>query len=35
MRRPVYQLYHVLNHAVLFGNHYMDQAREMMKGLAN
>ena len=35
MRRPVYQLYHVLNHAVLFGNHYMDQAREIIKGLAN
>lgn len=26
-RNPLYQLYHLLNHALLFGGHYADQAR--------
>ncbi|MEO8499339.1 MAG: fructosamine kinase family protein [Vicinamibacteria bacterium] len=26
-RNPLYQLYHLLNHAVLFGGHYADDAR--------
>ena len=28
-RNPLYQLYHLLNHAVLFGGHYLDQARRL------
>ena len=29
-RRTVYNLYHILNHAVLFGGSYMSQARDMI-----
>jgi protein-ribulosamine 3-kinase len=28
-RNPLYQLYHLLNHAVLFGGHYRDEARRV------
>ncbi len=28
-RNPLYQLYHLLNHAVLFGGHYRDEARRL------
>ena len=28
-RNPLYQLYHLLNHAVLFGGHYADDARRI------
>ncbi|HUN92230.1 MAG TPA: fructosamine kinase family protein [Burkholderiaceae bacterium] len=34
-RRPVYQLYHVLNHAHLFGGGYIDQARELIDRIAS
>ncbi|WP_419811442.1 fructosamine kinase family protein [Bacterioplanoides sp.] len=30
-RKPIYQLYHVLNHALLFGEHYIDQATWLMQ----
>lgn len=33
-RRPLYQLYHLLNHALLFGGGYVGQARTMAEGLA-
>jgi len=33
-RNPLYQLYHLLNHAVLFGGHYGDQARRIAIGFA-
>jgi fructosamine-3-kinase len=26
-RNPLYQLYHLLNHTLLFGGHYADEAR--------
>ena len=26
-RKPIYQLYHILNHALMFGGHYMDAAK--------
>ena len=32
-RRPVYQLFHLLNHARLFGGHYVQQARELIRSL--
>lgn len=32
-RKPIYQLYHVLNHAVLFGGHYIDSAKITLKNL--
>lgn len=32
-RRELYNLYHVLNHANLFGGHYVGQAREMVAAL--
>lgn len=32
-RKSVYQLYHILNHALLFGGHYVDSARAMLKNL--
>jgi fructosamine-3-kinase len=32
-RKPVYQLYHVLNHALLFGGHYLNSARSTLKNL--
>ena len=32
-RRPVYQLFHLLNHAVLFGGHYVTQSRDLMRRL--
>lgn len=33
-RRPLYQLYHVLNHALLFGGGYLGQARRLAERLA-
>ena len=30
-RLPLYHLYHVLNHCVLFGSHYADQAFQIAK----
>jgi len=33
-RRPLYQLYHLLNHAVLFGGGYEQQARRAAEGVA-
>ncbi|MEW9798215.1 fructosamine kinase family protein [Alteromonas sp. CYL-A6] len=30
MRKPVYQLYHILNHAVLFGGSYLTQAASLI-----
>lgn len=33
VRRELYNLYHVLNHALLFGGHYARQAEGMMLGL--
>ena len=32
-RKPIYQLYHVLNHALLFGGHYLDSAKLTLKNL--
>ena len=32
-RKPIYQLYHVLNHALLFGGHYVDSAKIILKNL--
>jgi fructosamine-3-kinase len=32
-RKPIYQLYHVLNHALLFGGHYLDSAKFTLKNL--
>lgn len=32
-RKPVYQLYHVLNHALLYGGSYISQADEMIRQL--
>ena len=32
-RKPIYQLYHVLNHALLFGGHYLDSAKITLKNL--
>lgn len=29
-RRNIYQLYHLLNHALLFGDHYIEQSERMM-----
>jgi fructosamine-3-kinase len=33
-RNPVYQLYHLLNHALLFGGSYGDEARKTARRLA-
>jgi fructosamine-3-kinase len=33
-RRPLYQLYHLLNHALLFGGGYVQQARDVARRLA-
>lgn len=32
-RKPIYQLYHVLNHALLFGGHYLDSAKITLRNL--
>src|SRR5690606_21879 len=32
-RRPLYQLYHVINHANMFGGGYMRQAHAMIEAL--
>lgn len=32
-RKPIYQLYHVLNHALRFGGHYIDSAKITLKNL--
>lgn len=32
-RKPIYQLYHILNHALLFGGHYIDSAKITLKNL--
>jgi fructosamine-3-kinase len=34
-RKPIYQLYHVLNHALLFGGQYIDSAKITLKNLDN
>ncbi|MBS62958.1 fructosamine kinase family protein [Salinisphaera sp.] len=33
IRRPLYQLYHLLNHARLFGGHYVAESRRVMQQL--
>lgn len=33
VRRPLYQLYHLLNHARLFGGHYVADSRRVMQSL--
>jgi fructosamine-3-kinase len=33
-RNPLYQLYHLLNHAVLFGGHYVAQAAALARRYA-
>lgn len=33
VRRPLYQLYHLLNHARLFGGHYVAESRRVIQGL--
>ena len=30
LRKPIYQLYHILNHGLLFGAHYIAQARQVV-----
>jgi len=30
LRKPIYQLYHILNHGLLFGAHYIAQAKHML-----
>ncbi|MDC0602999.1 fructosamine kinase family protein [Aliiglaciecola sp.] len=32
-RKPIYQLYHILNHALLFGGHYLQSAEATLKNL--
>jgi fructosamine-3-kinase len=32
-RKPVYQLYHLLNHALLFGGHYVESAKALLKNM--
>jgi fructosamine-3-kinase len=32
-RKAVYQLYHILNHALLFGGHYLESAQSTLKNL--
>lgn len=32
-RKTVYQLYHILNHALLFGGHYLESAQSTLKNL--
>ncbi|NIB41828.1 fructosamine kinase family protein [Pseudomaricurvus alkylphenolicus] len=34
-RRPLYQLYHLINHANLFGGHYLEQVRQQLRQLMN
>lgn len=34
-RKSLYQLYHILNHALMFGGHYMQSARETLKQISN
>lgn len=34
-RRTVYNLYHILNHDVLFGGMYLNQARGMISQIMN
>jgi protein-ribulosamine 3-kinase len=33
-RNPLYQVYHLLNHALLFGGHYAQEARERARRFA-
>lgn len=33
IRRPLYQLYHMLNHARLFGGHYVEESRRLIRVL--
>ena len=30
LRKPIYQLYHILNHGLLFGAHYIAQAKQIL-----
>ena len=30
LRKPIYQLYHILNHGLLFGAHYIAQAKQLL-----
>lgn len=32
-RKPIYQLYHTLNHALTFGGHYLQSAKSMLKNM--
>ena len=32
-RKPIYQLYHTLNHALTFGGYYIDSAKQVLKNL--
>jgi fructosamine-3-kinase len=32
-RKPLYQLYHILNHALMFGGHYMQSAKDTLMHL--
>lgn len=33
-RKPLYQLYHILNHALMFGGHYMQSARDTLQKIS-
>ena len=30
LRKPIYQLYHILNHGLLFGAHYITQTKQII-----
>ena len=32
-RKPIYQLYHILNHGLLFGAHYIVQAKDIINDI--
>lgn len=32
-RKPIYQLYHILNHALMFGGHYLDSAKATLQNI--
>lgn len=33
LRKPIYQFYHILNHALLFGGHYLENAKSIIRQL--
>ncbi len=35
IRKPIYQLYHILNHANMFKGHYIDEAKQIIDDIKN